>query len=431
MRRRPVLVPAAAALALLAVAPRVARADAASLFGFGARSAGLARAGVAGDDAGAAARENAALAAVPGLRIQLGYGYGAVDLTFDGQDAGVPHASGVDLGAQYGVHVARAVDLGFALALHLPDTYLAGVTFKPGTEPQFPLYEAPLQRTSFDLVAAVRLGPISLGGGAALGLSVGGNGTQFNLGQDALGTHADGAVDAALSYRVSPIVGARVDLGRVVVGASFRGPMSLDLALANQAQVQLMGNPLNGTTTVTVSGTNGWDPAVITLGARVAIAGGLSALGSLEYALYHGAPPPVADVSIDVHLGTTPGLKEVSFPSPRFRDTLAPRLGLELKRPSAEAWRWAARLGYAVLPSPVPTQTGFTTYADATRHEIAVGGGYHLGKLAGVDLALDAAFQAHLFVPHSEEKDSPALPYASFDVGGHILYGVGTLEATW
>ena len=423
-------VPALALLAVL-VAGAPARADTPGLFGFGARSAGLARAGVAADDAGAAARENPSLAATPGLRVQGGYGYGALALTFDGQDAGVPHASGVDLGAQYGVNVARAVDIGFALALHLPDGDLAGIGFRPATEPQFPLYEAPLQRTTFDLVAAVRLGPVWLGGGADVGVSVGGAGTHFVLGNDARGTVADGSVDVTLPYRATPVAGARVDLGRVTLGASVRGPMSLDLGLANSAVVNIPSNPLNGTTSVVVSGVNGWDPAVITAGAHVALASWIAVMASLEYAVYSAAPPPVAAVQIDVQLGTTPGLREVLFPSPRFRDTVAPRLAAEIRWPSAAAWRWAARLGYAVLPSPVPRQSGFTTYADATRHQIAAGGGFHLGRLAGVDLAIEAAGQVHVLQPRSEDKDSPALPYAHFDVGGHILYASATLEAKW
>lgn len=414
---------------LLAAAP--ARADAPLLFGFGARSAGLARAGVADDDAGAAARENPALAAMPGLRVRVGYGYGALALTFDGKDAGVPHASGVDIGAQYGVHVARAVDLGLALALHLPDSNLAALTFHPATEPQFPLYEAPLQRTSFDLVAAVRLGRIWLGGGASVGLSVGGGGTQFSLGPDARGVVADGSVDVTLPYRVTPVVGARVDLGRVTVGVSVRGPMSLGLRLDNAALVNINGNPLNGTTQVTVSGEDGWDPAVITAGAHVTLAPWIAVMGSLEYAVWSAAPPPVAEVQIDAQLGTNPGLRAVRFPSPRFRDTIAPRLAAEVRWPSPADWFWAARLGYAVLPSPVPRQSGLTTYADATRHQLAAGGGVYLGKIAGVALVLDAAVQLHVLQPRSEDKDSPALPYAHFDAGGHILYAATTLEATW
>lgn len=408
-----------------------ARADTPSLFGFGARAAGLARAEVANDDAGAAARENAALAAIPGLRVRLGYGYGALGLKIDGQDAGVPHTSGVDLAAQYGLHVGRGVEVGLALALHLPDHSLARVAFRPATEPQFPLYEAPLQRTSFDMVVAVAYGPLSVGGGVATGLSVGGEGTSFTLAQDAHGTHADGSVDVALPYRLAPIVGARADLGRFAFGASFRGAMGLDLKLDNAALVDLQGNPLNGTTSVRVTGTAGYDPAVVTIGTRVKLFGGLAALGSLEYAVYSAAPPPVADVVIDVHLGTTPGLRQVKFPAPKLRDTLAPRVGLELRRPNAESWKWAARLGYAMQPSPIPRQSGLTSYADSTRHQIALGAGYRFGKLGGVDFAADAAAQVHLLAPRSEDKDNPALPYAHFDVAGRILYGAITLEASW
>ncbi|MFT3775433.1 MAG: hypothetical protein QM820_59560 [Minicystis sp.] len=408
-----------------------ARADTPSLFGFGARAAGLARSGVANDDAAAAARENPALASTPGLRVRLGYGYGALALRFDGKDAGVPRASGVDLAAQYGVHVGRGVELGLALALHLPDPYLAKLTFRPATEPQFPLYEAPLQRTSFDIAVAARYGPLYIGGGVSAGLSVGGEGTRFVLGQDGRGTQADGSVDVALPYRFAPVFGARADLGRFAFGATFRGAMGLDLRLDNLAGIELPGNPLNGTTTVRVSGTAGYDPAVITVGTRVKLLGGLSALASLEYAVYSAAPPPVADVTIDLRLGTTPGIRAVKFPAPHFRDTLAPRFGLELRRPSAEAWRWAARAGYALQPSPIPKQTGFTSYADATRHQLALGGGYRFGRAFGVEFSADAAAQLHLFTTRTEVKDSPALPYARFEAGGKIFYGAVTLEASW
>lgn len=407
------------------------RADAPSLFGFGARAAGLARSGVAEDDAAAAARENPSLASTPGLRVRLGYGYGAPALTFDGRDAGVPHVSGLDLAAQYGLHVGGGLELGLALALHLPDPYLAKISFRPATEPQFPLYEAPLQRTSFDLVVAARYGPLYLGGGIATGLSVGGEGTRFTLGQDGHGSSADGSVDVALPYRLAPIFGARADLGRFAFGATFRGAMGLDLRLDNAARIDLTGNPLNGTTTVRVSGTAGYDPAVITIGARAKLFGGLAALASLEYAVYSAAPPPVADVTIDLNLGTTPGIRRVKFPSPRFRDTLAPRFGLELRRPSAEAWRWALRAGYALQPAPIPRQGGFTSYADANRHQFAFGGGYRFGRAFGVELSAQAAGQVHFLVTRTNDKDSPALPYAHFEAGGRIYHGAITLEASW
>lgn len=418
------------ALCILATASS-ARADVPSMFGFGARAAGLARAGVASDDAAAAARENPALASTPGLRLRLGYGYGAFTLRVDGQDAGVPHVSGVDIAAQYGGHVGDGFEIGVAAAMRLPDSYLARLTFRPATEPQFVLYEASLRRTSFELCGAARYGPLFIGGGIAAGLSVGGTAVAMKVGQDARGTGASGVTDASLPYRLAPIFGVRADLGVVALGAMFRGPMGLDVQLDNTANIGIPGNPLNGTTTLWVSGTAGYDPAVATFGVRVDIAGGLSALGSVEYAVYSATPSPSADVSFDVQLGTTPGLQEVRFPAPRLRDTVSPRVALELRRPSAADRRWSARLGYAMLPSPMPRQSGLTSYADANRHQLAIGGGYRFGRLAGIDLSADAAMQLHLLAPRVEDKKSPALPYAHYEVTGRIVYGTLTLEARW
>lgn len=447
--RRAISPPALAAFALILIAaPSRARADAPSLFGLGARSAGLARAVVAAGDPADAPRENPAAAATPGLRLRLGYGYGALRLTFDHEDAGAPRASGIDMAAQYGA-AAGPADLGFALAMHFPDQYLARISFRPATEPQFVLYEAPIQRVTVDLALALRWRWLSIGGGIAAGLSVGGDGTNFDVRQDARGAGASGSIDVALPYRLAPIAGIRADFGRFALGAAFRGPMALDLRLDSLATVALQDNPLNGTTTVRVRGSSGYDPAVITLGARARVAGGFFAMASLEYALYRFTPPPVADVTIDVHLGTTPGQREVRFPAPNFRDTLTPRVGFELRPSTSEPSpcahlhgdpsargpaaipRWAVRAGYAVAPSPVPAQIGFTTYADSTRHEIAIGGGAHLGRFAGVDLSIDVAGQLHLLEPRAVQKETLSLPYARHEVGGRILHGAATLEAAW
>lgn len=422
-----------AAVLSLIFASRSAHADAATMFGQGARSAGVARADTAGGGAADAPRVNAALAAEPGTRLRLGYGYAALGLDFNGRDLGVAHVSGIDLAVQGGGRVGRSVIVGAALAVHLPDPYLAAIAFRPATEPQFVLYEAPLQRTTVDLAAAVRVGPVAFGAGVAAGLGVGGAGTRFTLGQDGSGTFADAALDVALPYRFAPLFGLRVELGRAVLAAAVRGSTAIDLRLDNTVRIQLSDNPLNGTTAVRVSGPAGYDPATIDIGARVAIGGGLSALGAIEYAVYSAAPAPIADVGIDVHLGTTPGLRPARVFEPGFHDTVSPRVGLELRRPGASdtAWRWAVRAGYARMPSPVPEQKGFTTYLDATRHELAIGGGYHLGRVIGVDLAIDVATQLHVVTTRVEEKPSASLPYARFELGGRICHGVATVEATW
>jgi hypothetical protein len=410
-----------------------ARADAAAVFGQGARSAGVARADTAGGGAADAPRVNAALAAEPGARARIGYGYAALGLDFNGRDLGVAHVSGVDLALQGGGRVSREVTIGAALAVHLPDPYLAAIAFRPATEPQFVLYEAPLRRTTVDFVAALRVGPVAIGGGVAAGLGVGGAGTAFTLGQDGGGTFADAGLDVALPYRFAPLFGLRVALGRAVLAASVRGSTAIDLRLDNAVAIRLNDNPLNGTTAVRVRGSAGYDPTTIDIGARVAVGGGLSLLGAIEYAAYSAAPPPSADVGIDVHLGTTPGLRPAFVFAPGFHDTVSPRVGAELRRPSADdvAWRWAVRAGYARAPSPVPDQLGFTTFLDSTRHEVAIGGGYHVGRVAGVDLAVEIAAQLHVLTARAEEKPSASLPYARFESSGMIVDGAATLEAAW
>jgi hypothetical protein len=446
-------------------------------FGHGARSAGLAQSDIAGAEASNAAQANAALAATPGFRLRLGYAYGGLDLTINGESAGVRDASGLDLAAQFGAQVSREVTLGLALAAHIPDQYLARVAFRPATEPQFVRYEASLQRMTIDVVGALRYGPVAIGGGVASTLDVGGRGTDFTLGQDANGTYADATTDIELPYHFAPLIGVEVDLGRAAIGAAFHGPLAIDLRLESRNEIALADNPLNGTTTVLVTGASGYDPPLIDFGARFAVGAGLTAFAALEYAVYSAAPAPVADVVLDVRLGTTPGQREARFVEPRLRDTLSPRFGLEIVRPDTDAppapahscspsplrgtappddgrrrqlselstchchsrgdaagpppWRWSVRAGYVLSPSPLPPQNGFTSYADATRHGLALGGGYRFGRVAGVDLSAQLAGQLHLLATRLTQKPSPALPYAQYEVGGHMLYGAASIEGVW
>ncbi|MDC3955722.1 hypothetical protein [Polyangium jinanense] len=412
-------------LAILLASGR-AEATAPSTFGHGARSAALVRADVADADPAGAPVQNAALAAAPGARVRLGYGYGLLDLRIDDRRADVADVSGLDLGVQVGFRLPASFFLGFALAAHVPDAQIAKIGFRPGTEPQFVRYEAALQRATFDLALALRRGPFALGIGAALALDMGGEGTRFELGQDAEGTYADAASDISLAYRAAPIVGLAVDLGRVAFGASLRGGLGVSVAVDSDVRIALAENPLNGTTQVRVRGVSGYDPARFVFGARAKVGSGFSVLGSIEWQGYSDAPPPVADVSLDVALGTSPGRTEVRFVAPNFRDVLVPRLGVEWT-----TGRWAVRAGYALSPSPVPPQRGFTSYADATRHAVGLGGGVGLGRVWGVDLRADLAAQVSFLAERAEEKASPALPNARYVVSGRVVHGALSVEAAF
>jgi hypothetical protein len=428
------------AVAMLCAATR-ADADVPSHFGHGARSTALLRADIADADVTSAPVQNAAFAAEPGARVRLGYMHGFLNLRIDNHPAPVRDVAGIDAAAQIGIRLPAKFTAGFALAAHLPDTAIAHIGFRPGTEPQFFRYESVLQRASFDIAVAARRGPFAVGLGAAFALDMGGTGTSFSLGQDAQGTYADAASDISLDYRATPIVGLSVDLGRVSFGATYRGALAVGLAVDSDIRIELAENPLNGTTAIAVRGVSGYDPARFGLGTKLALHSRLSIHGALELARYSVAPPPVADVTLDVNLGTSPGRTEVEFVAPRFRDILVPRIGVEwtsangrpgdARKDDDHRLRWALRAGYAVEPSPVPPQRGFTSYADAASHAFAAGAGVGIGRLWGVDLRGDIAGRASILVPRTERKASLSLPYATYDVTGNTFVGTISLEGAF
>jgi hypothetical protein len=417
------------AFALVAVA-RAARADVPGMFGPSPTSAGLARADVADPLPTDAPRQNAGLASEPGLRLAIAYGYAGLHLQIDDAVAPLDDAGGVTLSAQYAKAVEPWLAIGGAASVHLPDRYLAKISFEPASQPQLLLYGAALDRASFDFVVAARLGGASIGGGVAMSANVNGL-TTFDLAQDARGTYADGGADVALQYRATPIAGVSWKIDELArVGANFRGPVSTELDLESVDTIAVTGNPLNGATNVFASGIAGFDPARADLAVTITPFAGLRAMLAFEYAAWGGAPRPVADVSISLALDTTPSARRIVFADPALRDTLSPRLGVELTRPLGSAGRaWTVRAGYSFDPSPVPKQSGFTSYADADRHEIALGAGLALGKWLDVAWSIDAAGQLHLLDARSFEKPDPSLPRASYDVSGAIGYGAMGLTA--
>lgn len=427
-----------------------ARAAAPDTFGFGPRSQALQQSDVAGaGDPIVAAQRNPALAAAPGVHVRLGYSYARLGLTIDGRETGLPEARGLELGAHAGGRLHELVDAGLALAAFVPDQSLARLSFVPATEPTFVRYGPSLGRASFDLVAALRVGPLALGGGVSVGLGVDGAGASFDLGASPGsagspgsegGQRADGAVDLSLPYRLAPLVGAKLTLEPVALALAVRGSMGTDLSLPSDVDIALGGTPLDGTTRVVVRGVSGFDPLRVTLGARGrlvrAAALDLVLHAALEYAAYHEAPSPAAEVDLDVALGTVPSERVARYGAPRLRDTLTPRLGLELAFPGGsrdpfERARVALRAGWAFSPSPVPPQRGLTSYADAERHQVGLGVGVGLGAVFGAKLALSAAGQVHALVPRVEQKDDPSLTYARFTVDGLVGQGSAALEVGW
>ncbi len=439
------------ALAALSLCPARAGATAASLFGFGARSAALAQSDIADASAATGPTVNPAFVWQPGVRLLAGYGYGRMRLRISGSDAGVRDVSGTDLGLQIGVPLddAGAVAVGGGLTLHIPDGYQARVFFRSPTEPNFPLYDAAPQRTVADAALALRYHALSVGLGASVLAGTGGDGASFDLAQDANGTYADSRTDIALPIEIAPTAGLALDLGRVGFAARVRGPLSLGVAVNTKARISVNGNPFNGTTIANAAGKSGYEPLTVDLGARVDVTRWLELLADLQYARWSAAPPASATIYLNLDLVTNPSELESRFVDPRFRDTLSPHLGveiraLELPRGALEPRkrtpgfdgerappRLALRAGWAVTPSPVPRQTGLTSYADSTRNTFALGAGWCFGRVWGVELSSDLAIGYQHLARRNFDKPSDALPNAHYFADGDMYSGMITFGGAW
>jgi len=418
-----------AACAVMLAGTRTSRATSPLLFGYGPQSTALVQSDLASTDPAASAYTNPASAYEPGTRLLAGHAYTWTSLTIDDRAMPLRGIAGTDLAFQLGRRVGRQWQIGGAVAAHLPDESLAQVSFRPGSEPSFVRFEPSTQRAVADAVLAARYAVLSAGAGVSVLADARGD-VRFLLGQDGNGTYADGSTNVELPYRLAPLVGVGVDLGPVGLAGRFRGAQAVGLDLSTRADVSVTGNPLNGTTLVTVAGQSGYAPATWDIGARWNPSRKLRLTGALQLARWSRAPSNTADVAMQVRLGLSPGQMEASFVRPSLRDTLSPRWGVTWATELADR-PVELRAGYAFSPSPVPEQTGLTTWADAPAHIVGLGVGAGLGQAWGVALRADVAAQLWMLRTRTFDKPSDVLPFAHYRAGGHLFDVSVAMEAAW
>lgn len=406
----------------------LSHATAPTLVGFGPRSQSLAQSDVADASATAAAVTNPAQAAMSGVRFLAAYSHGFVSLDFNSRPVPLRDIAGVDLGVQLGGEIATDWQLGTALALHLPNRSLARIAFEPGAEPLFVRFDPAPHRATADLALALQFKGLSVGAGASVLVDAEGR-VDFLLGQDGAGTYADGQANIDLPYHAALIAGAQWRWSQGSLALRYRGAHSIDLALATRADVAVNGNPLNGTTLVSVAGASGYVPASWDMGGMYELGKHLRAMASLQLARWSQAPSPAADLSMQVNLGLTPGQLEARFVRPAYRDTLSPRVGVEVTPWNKDSW--AFRAGYQYSPSPVPDQRGMATFVDAPYHMAAAGVGTSLGDVFGLKLRADVAGQGLFLVSRDFDKGSEALPYSRYAASGNVLVAAAGLEGEW
>lgn len=442
----------APALALaLALAPSAARANPLDMYGFLSRSTSLGGAVTADvGDASAGYYNPAGLARLRAFRAELGYLYAAPSLATDGRDNGVDATHGFAGGL---VAPGRVFGLPFAfgLAAHVPDDRLSQVRALPQPQPRWELYSVRLQRLY--IAASLAVSPwrwLRLGAGLVFmastrgGFDITGRISATQPANSAL-THGVEADLTAVRYLQA---GAQVDVAAdVTVGAAFRDEFRLDTALDADLQGQIVVGGIRDPRALVIPGRytlrsrvlTAFQPRQAVLGAVWRVTPSLRVMADLSWVQWSRYENPTAalDVSLDLMVPAgVLGLRQPAVPQPaarepmRFRDTLVPRVGLEVTTPLGRH-ALAFRVGYHFDPTPVPAQSGLTNFIDASRHVAALGVGLTLRRLRAAlpgTVSLDLHGALHLLPTRSIAKADPNDPVGDYLASGSVL-NVGTTLA--
>jgi long-subunit fatty acid transport protein len=409
------LVKALVATVLLA---RTAAADPLDDLGFGAAATGTANSrAAAATGADAAHVDPAGVALADRPEVLIGYQYAHEGLQIDGRGAGVDDAHGTSIGLAIPFFLG-GLRFGVGTALYLPDQALARLQLIPATEPQFVRFGSAAQRIVLEPVAAVAFGDFAIGAGASLLADAKSNQLTFDVGVVNQMKQGQANLDVALPVRAAPLVGVWWRPSkRVQLAATYRGQLSLDLALDIRANVSVPG-VVTGDAIVSIRSASYFTPTKLDLAAAIEPRDDLILTADLAWERWSALASGVPALSVLLMLDISPPLVSSSAPPAEFHDIVTGRVGAE--------WRagiWRLRAGGAYLPSPVPAQTGLTSFADGARTLASLGAGVRLpsgGWLTRpIDLDLAIAWQ---HVMHDlVTKDEVLQPGAAFSSGGDIL----------
>ncbi len=424
---------ALAALPCLAL-PRAAGAEPLDTFGFGARASAMAGATTADTRGAAAAHANpAAVASIQDPEVTIGWGFGRMALELSGRESGVINAHGTDIGLAIPFKVG-GVTHAFGLALYLPDQFIARLQLIPATEPHFVRLDNDPHRIVVETVYSLALAPwLSLGVGASILADVAGNGITFNVGIEGGEKVGESALDVIMPTAATPLVGIMISpTPRVRLAAAYRGELDLGLELDILANVDVAG-VVTGDAIISLRAINYFTPHRVNAGIAVDVTEELTLTGEIGWQNWAAFEGGVPDLRVIVALGISPPLVPALFPEDNFKDTLTPRVGAEWQAPIGRA-DFAVRAGYAYEPTPVPEQTGLTSFADNDRHIVGFGLGLTLRAFEPIltrPVSFDLGLQWHHLKSRLTIKDQQMFPGVTFSSDGEILRGAMTMTVSF
>ncbi len=414
------------ALVVVALLTAPAAADPLDDFGFGANAGARAGAITATAEGAEAAHHNpAGIALGEHPEVMLGWGYGAMALELNGSDADLLDPHGTSIGLAIPVDVGNGWKVGGGIGLYLPDQFLARIQLIPTTEPHYVLLDNDVHRMVVEPVGAISYqDKFAIGAGASVLADAKSNEIVFDVGVVAGEKVGQAALDVALPYKVAPMLGVWAKPhDKVRLAGTFRGELSLDLVLDILANVQVEG-VVTGDALVSLRAQNFFTPARGTLGVAIDPTPDLTLSADLAYLRWSRFDAALADLRVLVALDITPPLVSTDHPAPGFHDTVQARVGAEYRKPGART-DLAFRAGWGFLQSPVPEQTGLTSFADGNRMLVTAGGGIRLADWApwltkpiDFDLALQWQHVSHRLT----QKDVTMFPGQAFSSGGEIFH---------
>lgn len=409
-----------AAFFVSALAPAAARATPPDLFGFGARSPGLAMTGASHEEGYEAAYLNPAnLASQRRRSIQFGASAGGFELQIDGERTSLESVRGTTIGFTIPLPFGDVLEDRLTLGggFYTPVNVLMRGDVRYAEVPQWAVLDRGQSLALFvglgvDLHGAVDGLQVGVGV-AALAALMG----DLHVQLDETNTFQS-IVETQLVTAFAPIVGVRFEQPQSLrpsrespaefgIGVTYHHELRADMDL----HITITDLPVR-LPVLTIGGVTQYDPAQLVLEAYYRPIPELRLIANLTTRFWSGYPGPA----------TATSLSSLRAPAPEFQDTFSPRVAIEAHFEDA-LFDLTLRGGYAWEMTPAPParlgaqreQSGATRLVDgapvlvptrlldADRHVLTLGLGVGARLSEEHRLLLDAFAQAHVLADRTHQ----------------------------
>jgi long-chain fatty acid transport protein len=427
----------AAVTTALIVLAATARANPVDIFGYGSRATAMGGAATAdSEDSSANYFNPGGLVRGHDLRIDIGYRYAQPILRMNGNDSGVDSSHGFFIGLVAPSHIGP-FRFAFGASLFLPDQRLARVRTLPFEQPRWVLFDNRPQRLYFAANLAIQIIPrLYIGGGLTFMSRTAGD--LFLKGDVALSDPDSSALVSRINVDLVavryPQAGLLWDATRYLsLGVSYRHSFGLNLNQGFRLDGNI-GNPglppvvQNGYFSARAQSLDLFQPWQLTGGMALRLRRTLLLTADFTFARWSEFPVPAATVMIALDVGmfnnrvNLPPMR--AYPNPGFHDTLTPRVGAEWRAREWSKVTLNLRGGYAYEQTPVPEQSGESSYADSDKHTFSVGAGVDLEHLTAIlprPLSVDVHAAVTYLPSRANHKLDPLSAVGDFTADGAIV----------